>query len=756
MLEAIFNDAITTVTVSGLTQWDYGRILYVKGLELPDKFEIHFSDILNPVAIVMQGKKQNSDFICEVPNVLLESAHDIYGYIYLDDGKQGKTVREIILRVKKRPKPNDYVSENNASEVIDQVAKAKGYADDVKAQVDRVDAILENVPDFGAYEKLAELNETIKTKLDKNQGVENVGKALLVDESGNVTPQPLPESGLSEDDVNALITNKGYQTESQVNEIIKGKNYVDKDTLNTTLDDYATNQDLNDLRYTGLYVNAPYSGIASNKGIKLHSVQGKSIQATTKGYQLFDASKLPTQSMYGVTMTNHGDGTFSFTGSNTSQYEFSFSYLYTHEESVNLLKVGTLICQRFENFKLFAFMSYYLNDTYKGEVNSDDMNNLNITQEMLNDPTFKIKIGFYLTKDATASSVTIKPMLYQDGTGEYEPFTGGKPSPNPEYEQEIKNVEVKTLNSSNTNLVLGNLKAYINGINYIDEDGNSELFYWKTVKGKQYTFGADVSFNKKIVGYCDNKPAEGVTVYDRETLNENSFIAKHSAYFCIYASNTLNDELKKSFRANIGNELLPYDEHEGAETPTNLTLRSLPNDVRDSYENGIITRRLGIVTFDGSSDENWSLQGATGELFNYFPHNMKPNFDNYATTGTMCNRFKEYTPNELWAGETMKHGFCLASNSIRFKHSEINNLGEWKSWLQSHPITVQYELATPTTEKVNVPTVQSFYPYTNVWTDNEVDTKMSFELLANSDNSLDINAILERLSALEKRALERQ
>ena len=42
---------------------------------------------------------------------------------------------------------------------------------------------------------------------------------------------------------------------------------------------------------------------------------------------------------------------------------------------------------------------------------------------------------------------------------------------------------------------------------------------------------------------------------------------------------------------------------------TDILLRSLPNGICDTYENGILTRRIGKVMFDGSDDENFTKVG---------------------------------------------------------------------------------------------------------------------------------------------------
>lgn len=112
MLEAIFSDGVNVVTVTGLTQWDKGRKLYIKGLDLPPLVEVHFADKINTVAIRMIGAQEYNYTVVEIPNIVLENTHDIHAWVYVIDGNQEKTVRNIYLKVEKRAKPQDHVSDN--------------------------------------------------------------------------------------------------------------------------------------------------------------------------------------------------------------------------------------------------------------------------------------------------------------------------------------------------------------------------------------------------------------------------------------------------------------------------------------------------------------------------------------------------------------------------------------------------------------------------------------------------------------------
>ena len=163
MLQAIFNKTINTLTLTGLTQWDKGRTLYIKGLDLPDIVEVHFSDKLNTEAIRMIGVKENDYTVVEIPNVMLETTHDIYAWVYVTDDKMGKTEKTIILKTKKRAKPQDFTSEN-LEDTFSQIMNVVN--ENVQANKEFKEEIAQDNKDF--KEAITQDNNNFKTTTNEN------------------------------------------------------------------------------------------------------------------------------------------------------------------------------------------------------------------------------------------------------------------------------------------------------------------------------------------------------------------------------------------------------------------------------------------------------------------------------------------------------------------------------------------------------------------------------------------------------------
>lgn len=216
------------------------------------------------------------------------------------------------------------------------------------------------------------------------------------------------------------------------------------------------------------------------EGLKLF---GKSEQVRTKGYQLFDASKIPTKSYGGATVTNNGDGSFTISGSGNLSAEFANVYRLTHEETTRFLKAGTLKITR-SNIRPEFFVALYYDGRwsshYVGSVTGTE--ELDITEELLQKSDLMMRFGFSDGIGVPIVPGTVKPMVYQDGDGTWEPFSDGKPSPSMEYKQDPEssgdsgeiNVNVGEENTQHLSIQTPNGLPGIkvdSGGNYTDSNG---------------------------------------------------------------------------------------------------------------------------------------------------------------------------------------------------------------------------------------------------------------------------------------------
>ena len=116
IITANFKPGETSVRVTGLTQYDYGAVLRIQGLNLPPAVEIHFSlRETGGEAPSCIGTTKDGVTDVVIPDGMLENSdttrdYHIYAWIYLRDETSGETVKKIIMRVNSRSKPTDYTA----------------------------------------------------------------------------------------------------------------------------------------------------------------------------------------------------------------------------------------------------------------------------------------------------------------------------------------------------------------------------------------------------------------------------------------------------------------------------------------------------------------------------------------------------------------------------------------------------------------------------------------------------------------------
>lgn len=534
------------------------------------------------------------------------------------------------------------------------------------------------------------------------------------------------------------------------------------------------------------YKGISYGGSASNNGIDVAEIDGAYSQVTTNGFQLFDASKLPTKSQGGATVTNNGDGSFTISGSGNLTSDCIFSYTYSHEETLRLIKSGQI------NFKNemttkpnFAVQLFYENNgkmvLLSNATNPTD--SATITQAMLDDSTSSLRISFSGMTEQTIKAGTIKPMLYQDGDGTFEPFTGGIASPNPEYPQVPKfvgdyNEDTQKYDidfmTSGKNLFNINGNVNVDGFSKVQRPSNTvkdgiltcnvnsttahgvgqRLYGLKgktiSVSAKLKSLGEATLGNMYIYESSGGYKAVGNTTALDKVFAINNYTCATDDIVVAFAGTGGTGVQFYDIMVNYGAKFVDYEPFMGFETTTvelNTPLRELPNGVKDTIENGVVTRRVGVVTFDGSSDEAWKeYTGSTKTVHTYMINLDKPRGINDAICDKLVYIQDCWEKNIEFSYSTFAvgRGFYLNTNG------EISTVDLFKTWLQSNPITVWYELATPTTEQITLPTLPSWYPYTDAWVGTELQPSfVEWHIKIAGVNQNDLTGIKEDISQLQ-------
>lgn len=524
------------------------------------------------------------------------------------------------------------------------------------------------------------------------------------------------------------------------------------------------------------YKDISYGGSASNNGIDVAEIDGAYSQETTNGFQLFDASKLPTKSQGGAIVTNNDDGSFTISGSGNLTDNFIYYYNYSHEETLNLLKVGNISLKNGATTNPRFLAQLKTNDDTSSLTTLLQLENNEIdpiTQEMLDNQDAFLRIYFFGSISSAIQTGTIKPMLYQDGDGIFEPYTGGIASPNPEYPQEPKfvgdyNEDTQKYDidfmTSGKNLFNINGNVNVDGyskeqkttntvengvltcnVNSATAHGVGQRLYG--LKGKTISVSAKLkSLGEATLG----------NMYIYESSGTYKVVSNTTALDTVFAINNYTcqtDDIVVAFASgngtgvqfydimvNYGAKFVDYEPFTGLETTAlqlNQPLRELPNGVKDTIENGVVTRRVGCVDlgdFDYVDCSNYNGYYTT-------VGNLKS--DNYGEA--ICTHFKVIKSH----GEM---GIRIGAGNSNIYIEQVSSVyptaSEFKSAMSG--VKLFYELATPTTEQITLPTLPSWYPYTDAWVGTELQPSfVEWHIKTAGANQNDLTVIKEDISQLQ-------
>ena len=376
-------------------------------------------------------------------------------------------------------------------------------------------------------------------------------------------------------------------------------------------------------------------------------------------------------------------------------------------------------------------------------------------------------IYFVVTKGVVLNNLVIKPMITTDLNvtyDDYEPYTGGKPSPSPEYPQEIKAVNELSGVMSGKNLLkphgsypktgygitfnLMNDGIHVNGkctgsswYTFIYSDTlQAGTYYINGIKGASNSRYQVVLYkNDVIIGYITTNNFKLV-------LKEKAKIELSLYVYSGYG--TFNDLVLPYMICRNENDLYLYTPYQG-QSLLNYTLQNPLYKLSDVYDyidfnRGKIVRNIGVITFDGSDDEDIRLSPPDGSrrVYLYLFRNSILSIENI-NPYCKSNMFK-FT--NLWTDGVISHNhlFYVSSTNIYVSYNEITSLNDFKTWLNKNPITVYYQLATPTEEDIpaellsQLKELQTYVTTTNVMFEaSDVYPIVDLEYIADTKTYID-------------------
>lgn len=238
-------------------------------------------------------------------------------------------------------------------------------------------------------------------------------------------------------------------------------------------------------------------------------VYGKSEQKQYSGKNLLK-SAYPTTRYNGIACTNNSDGTFTLNGTATANCVF---VIISRDDLKKIF--GTNEELRLTGAPKGASKTGYYLQMWKNEpevIYHDTGGGVTVKK-----PNANCNVAIMIIKDTVCNNILFKPMLTTDLTATYddfEPYTGGIPSPNPDYPQEIKSVVNPTMKVCGKNL-----------FNYKETIITNNL----DVAGIEFVENGFRIYTKKDMKYCSSMTYldfSKLRIGETYTLSANLLIVK--------------------------------------------------------------------------------------------------------------------------------------------------------------------------------------------------------------------------------------
>lgn len=634
--------------------------------------------------------------------------------------------------------------DNTKKQIDSTYDEYKKFANDTKTEINNAkQAIINGKNEINTLakekvdeytQKVTDFNNNYNTKtasLDTKINEIQTNANEIVETSTEQLKENIAES---KNDAIKQIQSEGQSYQDQINKLQKSEALQDEvlDKLNEEVD----------LKLTQPYLNnndTTHITSSDNGSLKNIVVKGNTVQNSTKGLNLLSIYK-QTQTVNGITLTYDNDNKVLVANGTANAWLNISLGTFDFKKGVTYKFVG---CPKGGSVD----MLYHIEPN--GGLFFDIGNGVTY---MPSEDKLNVAIYFVVCKGVVLNNLVIKPMITTDLNATYdtyEPYTGGQPSPSPEYPQEIKAVNELSGVMSGKNL----LKPYGSypKINYgitlnLMNDGihvNGKctgsswhaFIYSDTLQaGTYYINGIKGASNSRyqVVLYKNSAILNYITTNNfKLELKEKAKI--ELSLFVYSGYGTFNDLVLPYMICRNENDLYLYTPYQG-QSLSNYTLQNPLYKLSDIYDyidvnKGKIVRNVGVVTFDGSSDELWNKYSNNVSMDGYSV-NVSNAIDD---SNCICDKLLS---TESISTET-KDSIKLTGGNRLFvilnKSRGLDTVDLFKNWLSQNPITVVYQLATPTEEPLPsdlqtlLQSLKTYYPQTNIMFDTEVEPYINFD-----------------------------
>ena len=582
-------------------------------------------------------------------------------------------------------------------------------------------------------DKFTEMSADISKKLGKNQGSENSGKIAGINESGDIVPM-FPVGVEYNEETNCLEF--GSDQKMELNQGIGLDSTLTKTGF--AADAGVTGKEINSLKesistkITKFYAsNQGETHLADSDNGKIMDmmVYGKSEQKQYSGKNLLDYTSLNGLDWFGLRITKNDEGFLVINGTVTPNENDEIAVIWLDADGMNF--TGTYKVLGVPNIDGCSIGGKSIGEAkYAGRI--FEWNNSHVT------------VALQFKKGTILKNAVFKPTITKDTALTYEttePYTGGIPSPNPDYPQEIKSVVNPTAKVCGKNLfdskkfpiILNRAIDTNTGDTYESSSGR----YCATEKYIPFPHGGKkVSFNASM----------SLCAYDKDYKFISAVRYNSQAPFgTMYVRFDIRTEDKDKAQIELSENTTTYEPYHEQTVTLPYTLNAIPVSaggnvtidgqqyVSDYFdvERGKLVRMCKEVN---ALDYEWTDRY---EKYVSIDYGILPDCVHYDKIVFAKSTHDYYTSYQskwddkntvIFLNSNENSGVRIAYN-LQIQ-SNYSNLAEFKEWLKSQadngtPLKIVYALATPeeidlTPEEVQaIKALATYYPVTNISVNSE-------------------------------------
>ena len=399
-----------------------------------------------------------------------------------------------------------------------------------------------NLGQYKAYDYLDKLNEDYACNITDWTDITVADIYEDLCEQSGLTPETL-EFDNSDIPVTGDIFEEGYKRKdilSDIAELAGSFVDIDKDTNVVKLKRLETNVENTVSGNSDIYIDD-----ALNHSIYDMKIDGNTSQKTTTGKQMLQMC-VETRTQNGVTFIKNADGSVTLDGTATAGTFCNLNTSYSNSDDKKYFtlengKTYTIYCKNISSNMYFVVRSRTQNDYL---LDTSDGNELAV--KTYNKTTDEECYGYlYVPTGSSFDNYTVYPMICegQYESLEWEEYTGGEASPNPDYPQSITTVK-NSVKIVQTGKNYFNAYAINNTAISVENDG-------QTIAIDVVTSGnGAISTHRTLAELCPN-----LSVGDQVTLRFNRNLGDtHNAF--IYLGDPIDDVWVKGNSKTITSEML--------------------------------------------------------------------------------------------------------------------------------------------------------------------------------------------------------